>query len=94
MQGTLRVEDFPHLRTQMRGIYFRVPVIALTYRGVHCVTLAYEPVEPFVSASGQESQHADAEAGWAIVHTSRLSLGLLKEMLIGATAGNSTYSCV
>ena len=59
----------------MRGICSQVPVIAWIHRGVHGVALAYEPVEPFVSASGQESRYADAEAGWAMVHTSRLSLG-------------------
>ena len=78
----------------MRGICFQDPVIALIHGGVHGVDLAYELVEPFVSASVQVSRYADAEAGRAIVHTSRLSLGLVKEMLIGATAGNSTYSYV
>ena len=84
----------PHLRTQMRGTCSQVPVIALTHRGVYGVAFAYGPVVPIVSASKQEFRYADIEAGWSIVHASRLSLGLVKEMLIGATAGNSTYSCV
>ena len=84
----------PHLRTQMRGTCSQVPVIALTYRGVYGVAFAYRPAVPIVSASKQESRCADVEAGWAIVHTSRSSLGLVKEMLIGATAGNSTSSYV
>ena len=62
--------------------------------GVHDVAFAYRPAVPIVSASKQESRYADAEAGWATVHTSRLSLSLVKKMLIGATAENSTYSYV
>ena len=78
----------------MRGTCSQDPVIALIHRGVHGVALAYELVEPFVSASVQVSRYADAEAEWATVHTSRLSLSLVKKMLIGATAENSTYSYV
>ena len=78
----------------MRGTCSQVPVIALIHRGVYGVAFAYRPVVPIVSASKQESRYADAEAGWATVHTSRLSLSLVKKMLIGATAENSTYSYV
>ena len=79
---------------QMRGSCSLVPVMALTHRGVHSVALVYGSLLPFVSASKQESRDADVEARWSRVHTSRLSLGLVKEMLIGASAENSTYSYV
>ena len=92
-RGRCLWKTFPHLRTQMQGIYSRVPVIALTHRGVHGVALTYRPVVPFVSAPRQEYRYADAEIGWVMVHTSRSSLGLVKEMFIGATAEN-TYSYV
>ena len=67
--------------------------MVLTHRGVRGVALAYEPVEPFVSASVQVSRYADAEAGWAMVHTSTLSLSLVTEFFI-EDSENESYSCV
>ena len=75
----------------MRGICSQVPVIAWIHRGVHGVALAYEPVEPFVSASGQESRYADAEVGWPTAHTSTLLLGLVKEPITEVTSENKAY---
>ena len=55
---------------QMRGTCSQVPVMALTHRGVHGVTLTYVgPLVPIVPALKQESRCADVEAGWAMVHS-------------------------